>query len=256
MKKSPFFTIITASLNKGSSIRKTLESIKKQTFQDIEHIVVDGGSQDETLDILKKYEKIYNLIWISESDSGIANALNKGLRYARGEYIIVIQADDYLLNRRSLEEAYPLLKKGYDINLFSVVFDCPKIGRKMGKSIRLLWWNRFRNIFHHQGVFVKRSVFGRVGYFNENFSISMDYDFFYRALLQGCSVTFSKMPVSLMSGAGISSNISKRLKDEFQVQKLNEENIFWRIAQLFFQTLYYPYKLWLLPKIRKAFEKK
>ncbi len=84
MENHPFFTILTASLNKGSTLRKTLESIKNQSFQDLEHIVIDGGSHDETLNILKEYNNTYNLAWISKSDLGIADALNKGIHQARG----------------------------------------------------------------------------------------------------------------------------------------------------------------------------
>ena len=70
MSKSPFITILTASFNSEATIRKTLESIRDQSFQDMEHIVIDGGSRDETLDILKEFENTYNLTWISEPDYG------------------------------------------------------------------------------------------------------------------------------------------------------------------------------------------
>lgn len=256
MGNYPFFTILTASLNSSSTLEKTLESVRNQSFQEIEHIVIDGGSQDGTLDILKPYENSYNLRWFSGADVGIADALNKGLRYSRGEYIIVIQADDCLLNSRTLENAYQFLKKGYDIHCFSVIFEQPAMGIRIGNNLRPLWWHRFRNIFSHQGAFVHRSVFSRIGNFNENFSISLDYDFFYRALSHGCSVKFERMPISSMGGSGISGDITKRLQDEFRVQKLNEKNPFWRIAQLLFRGLYTPYKLWLLPKVVAAIEKK
>ena len=256
MDNYPFFTILTASLNSSSTLKKTLESVRNQSFQEVEHVVIDGGSQDDTIDILKSYEKSYNLRWFSEADEGIADAFNKGLQYVRGEYIIVIQADDCLLNSRTLENAYHLLKKGYDIHCFSVAFEQPAMGIRMGDNFRPLWWHRFRNIFSHQGAFVHRSVFSRIGNFNESFPISMDYDFFYRALGHGCSVKFERMPVSFMGGSGISGDIAKRLQDEFQVQKLNEKNPFWRIAQLLFRVLYTPYKLWLLPKVVAAIGKK
>ena len=85
MSKSPFITILTAALNSGATIKNTLESVRGQTFQDMEHIVVDGGSCDKTRDILKEFENTYNLIWISESDHGIADAINKGLIHDEGK---------------------------------------------------------------------------------------------------------------------------------------------------------------------------
>lgn len=252
MGNSPFFTILTASLNSDSTLRKTLETVKNQNFEDLEHIVIDGGSQDGTLDMLKSYEKSYNLKWFSEADGGIADALNKGLRYARGKYILVIHADDYLLSPSILEKTYTTLQKDYDIHCFSVVFERPALGIRIGNSYRPLWWHRFRNIFSHQGAFVHRRVFSRIGNFNENLSISLDYDFFYRALDHGCSVKFERFPIAMMGGKGISGNIKKRLEDEFRVQKANEINPFWRIAQHIFQMLYAPYKLRLLPKVTAA----
>jgi len=255
MKKSPFISILTASFNNESTLMRSLESIKYQSFQNLEHIVIDGGSQDNTLDILEKFENTYNLTWISESDHGIADALNKGLKRATGRYIIVIQADDSLLDNSILEKVYSILKdEEFDIYTFPVICESEIQSTILAKPIRLLWWHRFRNIFPHQGVFVHRRVFDRIGAFNGQYSISMDYDFFYRALLSQCTIKFGKMPISLIGKAGISSgraHLPRRLKEEFRIQDLNEKNLLWRLAQLIFRTLYSPYKLCFLPKLRR-----
>ena len=255
MMNSPFFTILTASLNSGSTINTILDSIRNQKFHDLEHIVVDGGSSDQTLEILKHYQNTYNMTWVSEPDKGIAEALNKGLKLARGRYILVIQSDDALLDRYTLANVYSILKtEATDIYVFPVAWNTPAQGRTTKKPIRLLWWHHFRNIFPHQGVFVHRRVFGRIGRFNEKFLISMDYDFFYRALLARCTVKFETIPVSLIGRDGISSrekNWPQRLKEEFSIQNLNEKNPFWRGAQIMFRTLYFSYKTRLLPKLKK-----
>jgi glycosyltransferase involved in cell wall biosynthesis len=257
MPTHPFFTILTASLNKGTTLRKTLESIKNQTFRDFEHIVVDGNSYDETLDTLRQFETIYNLYWISEPDHGIADALNKGLAIAMGRYVLVIQADDQLLSPKSLENVYPLLRdEKFDIYNFPVILDHPYSGKVLLKPIRIHWWNRFKFIFLHQGCFVNQRVFKKIGGFRKQFSIALDYDFFYRALLHGFKVNFESYPVSLMGGTGIGSNqdfLMKRLKEEILVQNLNEKNPFWRIAQLIFRTFYLPFKIHLSPKLKNHF---
>jgi len=255
MNTSTFFTILTASLNNESTIAKTLDSIRSQSFQNLQHVVIDGGSCDNTLDILKEFNGTYNLTWISQPDKGIAEALNKGLKLARGRYILVIQSDDALLDRYTLANVYSILKtEATDIYVFPVAWNTPAQGRTIQKPIRLLWWHHFRNIFPHQGVFVHRRVFGHIGRFNEKFLISMDYDFFYRALLSRCTVKFETIPVSLIGRDGISSREKKwpqRLKEEFSIQNLNEKNPFWRGAQIMFRTLYFPYKTRLLPKLKK-----
>lgn len=259
MKKSPLFSVLTASLNNGFTIERILESVKNQSCQDFEHIVIDGGSRDETLDILKEYENTYNLQWISEPDNGISDALNKGLIRARGCYILVIHADDYLLNVNSLKNVYWLLKgEQFDIWSFPVIKEHPFYGRVLQKPIRILWWNHFKTIFLHQGSFVHRRVFDRIGGFHKEFSIALDYDFFYRALMSRCTIKFETTPVALMGGVGISSKqemLIARLQEEIRVQNLNERNPFWRLAQLIFRTVYFPYKTRLLPRLRNHFRK-
>ena len=259
MVTHPFFTILTASLNKGVTLRKTLESIKNQSFQNFEHIVVDGNSYDETLDTLKQFENTYNLSWFSKPDCGISDALNKGLQLAQGRYILVLHADDQLLAPEILKNIYPILKsERFDIYSFPVIKDYPDKGNILYKPVRILWWYHFKTIFPHQGTFIHHRVFDRVGGFREEFSIALDYDFFYRGLQTGAKVKFEKQPVALMGGAGISSNPSllvQRLREEFQVQKLNERYPFCQIAQFIFNAIYFPYKARFLPKLIKRFGK-
>ncbi len=247
MGKNPFITVITASLNCGSNIRSALESVKNQTFQDIEHIVVDGGSDDGTIDILKETENSYNISWLSEPDQGIADALNKGLAKAQGRYIIVIQADDRLLKPNTLESIYLLLNsEQIDIYSFPVILQHPIKGAVLKKPIPLLWWNHFKFIFPHQGCFVHRRVFEKIGGFRKEFKINMDYDFFYRVIANGCSVEFGQFPVTLMGGSGLGSDpkfMLKRLKEERLVQRLNEKSLFWKMAQFLFALFYMPYKI-------------
>ena len=247
----PVITILTAALNSGATIKKTLESVRNQTFQKIEHIVIDGGSRDETLDILKEYKNTYNLTWISEPDKGISDALNKGLCLANGRYIIVIQADDQLLHPDILDNVFTQLKtEKFDILSFPVILDHPVKGKIPSKPIQRLWWNHFKFVFRHQGCFVHKRVFDQVGIFRNRFKICLDYDFFYRALSGNCSVKFGKIPVALMGGEGVGSNpefILKRLKEDRLVQVLNERNILWKLAQYIFHILYLPYKSLTLP---------
>jgi glycosyltransferase involved in cell wall biosynthesis len=244
----PFFSIITATLNNGDTLSENIESVISQSNQNIEHIVIDGGSVDITLKILKQYKNRYPLYWISEPDDGIADALNKGLRFAKGQYIIILQADDLFLNPEVLSMVYAnIYKSNKDICSFPVFLDHPIQGRMLRKPIRQLWYNRFKFIFPHQGCFVKRSVFDQIGGFNTSFKIAMDYDFFYRALQHGCTVTFCHKPVALMGCNGIGTlaeNATYRFKEEQRVQAINEDKYFWRKAQRLFWIVYLHYKKW------------
>ncbi len=243
----PFYTIITASFNSSTSIQKTLESINDQTFKNLEHIVADGASTDKTVDILKSFENVYNLSWFSEPDNGIADALNKALMKTSGKYILVLQADDCLIDTTILERVYHLLKtEKNDIYSFPVVKNCLDSKNVLLNPIRIKWWNHFKFIFFHQGAFVHKRVYERVGNFRTEFSIAMDYDFFYRALKEKPAIAFGHFPVAEMSGSGVSSStehLATRLDEEALVQKNNETNFIWRSAQGVFRFLYRPYKI-------------
>jgi glycosyltransferase involved in cell wall biosynthesis len=260
MIQRPLISILTASLNNGATIRNTLESVRNQTCQDLEHIVIDGGSADDTLSILKQYEEAYNLSSTSENDKGIADALNKGVAKSRGAYLVVIQADDRFLDEGVLKKVFLLLRdEVYDIHSFPVILNHPIHGPIHCNPIRALWWNRFKFIFHHQGTFVHRRVFEKIGGFREQFSIAMDYDLFYRALVAGCSVKFySKPSVALMGGLGIGTRLdclTLRLQEEALVQDMNERNPLWRAAQVLFRKLYFPYKTRLFPRLNPSSRK-
>jgi len=250
--KSPYFTILTASFNRQSTIQETLESISTQTFRSFEHIVIDGGSRDKTVEILTEYGRRYPLCWTSEPDEGIADALNKGLSTAKGQYIIVLQADDILIDAETLEYAFAIINKSKkDIYSFPVLLDDSSRGLIPQNPIRHLWYNRIKFIFLHQGCFVKRRVFDEIGGFNSSFEIAMDYDFFYRALKNEYSIEFSKRPVALMGGSGIGTlkkTANDRLREEQRVHMINEDSNLWRIFQKLFWRLYIPYKKWKLRK--------
>jgi glycosyltransferase involved in cell wall biosynthesis len=242
----PFFSVVTASLNNGFTIATALESVKNQTCRGVEHIVIDGGSTDETLEILKRYETKYRLRWISEPDRGLADAMNKGVHAARGHYVIFIHTDDALIEPGILEWIYKQLEtQKYDICCFPILFKCPDGNVSRAAPIRMRGWHRFRNTIRHQGCFVHRRLHEQIGYFNTTYAICMDYDFFYRALQAGASIRYFDRTVSVMGGKGVSSNprfLLKRLKEEQTVQELNEQNPLWRAAQRVFRRLYVPYK--------------
>lgn len=90
----PLVSIVTPSFNQGRFIEETILSVKNQNYPHIEHLIIDGGSTDETLDVIRRYEGTYNLRWVSEPDEGQADALNKGFRLARGEVLGWLNADD------------------------------------------------------------------------------------------------------------------------------------------------------------------
>lgn len=91
----PLFSIITPTFNRRDFLEINIKSLLNQSYQNFEHIVIDGGSTDGTVELLKKYESQYNMRWISEPDNGIYDAVNKGIKMAKGEIIAYLNSDDF-----------------------------------------------------------------------------------------------------------------------------------------------------------------
>jgi glycosyltransferase involved in cell wall biosynthesis len=177
-------SIVTPTLQGAAHLERTLQAVRAQTYANVEHIVVDGGSTDGTLDLLKRYEGSYDLRWISESDSGIYNAVNKGLRMASGEIVAYLNSDD-LYFPWSVEvavnalEAYPTADLVYgdavrvdDIHGWSVPVFMPPFS--------LLASGAYGSLLQPV-VFFRREVFAALGGFAEEFRYVADMDFWLRA---------------------------------------------------------------------------
>lgn len=248
-------SIITASFNAATSIEANIKSVLSQSYNAFEHIIIDGGSTDETLEIVKSYANKYPLQWISEPDHGIADAMNKGLKHATGQYLLALHADDRLYDRHSIQNAVSHLQsKEYDIYTSPVLLEYADRKRILRKPYPFLWWYHFKTPFCHQGTLVHQRVFNRIGRYNEEYAIAMDYDFFYRALKLKPRILYHKRPLSIMGAYGVGTrkdSARTRLEEEYRVQTQNEKNPFWRISQHFFKLAYHPYKSFAVKQNRQ-----
>ena len=174
-------TIITSVLNGEKHLEETILSIINQTYKNIEYIIVDGGSTDGTIDIIKKYEEHINY-WSSEKDMGIYYGFNRGLAQTNADMIGFVNSDDVLH-----EEAISTLVKYYN--------DYPKIDFIFG-SVKKHWgilhgykpWKIFFSwgfyTSHSTGFFIKKEAAKKVGLYNTEFKYSSDYDYFYRMIVK------------------------------------------------------------------------
>lgn len=174
-------SIITPSLNQGRFIEDNIISVLNQNYQNYEHIVVDGGSEDDTLEILKKYK---HLKWISEKDKGAANAINNGFRLAEGEIFGWLNADDFYDNN-VLETINNEFNNGFDMVYGNLTFlDEFKNLRYADKTVE---YNKeyllnFAPDVRQPSTFFSRRLFERTGGLNESLKLVFDFELIIRML--------------------------------------------------------------------------
>lgn len=216
-------SIITVVYNGAKTLEQTIQSVVNQTYANIEYIIIDGGSTDGTLDIIKKYEK-HIAYWISEKDKGLYDAMNKGIKHAKGEIIGMINSDDwYETNAVELIiEAYKNNpdKKIFHGDRFDVQEDETKSIRKFHPSkIKFLYYGM---TYNHPSMFVKKEVYQQRLYNTEMKSLS-DYEFVLYWFLRQPQ-WFFYIPIAYVNyrldGISAQLSITKKLKEGFKAKKL------------------------------------
>lgn len=181
-------SIVTVCYNSEKTIRSTIESVLSQDYPNVEHIIIDGCSTDNTLSIVKEYQNNLALI-ISEPDLGIYDAMNKGISAATGDVVGILNSDDYYQNPMVLSIVANSFNndESIDVVFGDVVFVRPdnfdKIVRFYNSSHFSPWKLRFGWMPPHPGTFAKRSVYEKYGDYSLNFKIAADYEIFVRWLL-------------------------------------------------------------------------
>jgi glycosyltransferase involved in cell wall biosynthesis len=242
------FSIITVCLNSEKTILYTLNSILNQTYKNIEHIIVDGGSTDKTLQIIKNYP-FKNKKFFSTNQKGIYNAVNEGIKRATGEYISVLHSDDIYQNNYILEEVSKIIKKNkeYEIFLGNVVYfreKISKISRYYSGFDFKVKDLKYGIMPPHTGSFISKNIYRKFGYYKTNYLIASDFDFFLRILLIH-KVKFIKinMVIVRMKAGGISGKnfFSYLISTKEIMRSFNENkvisNIFNITSRLFLKSL-------------------
>ena len=179
--EKPLITIITAVLNNEKHLEECILSLHKQKYENYEHIVIDGGSSDNTINIIKKYEDKIDY-WCSGKDKGIYDAFNNGMQLAKGDYIGFLNSDDYYSDN-TLE----LLKK-YIKEYPKKDFIFGAVKKHWGvlygyKPYKIYWsWGFYSS--HSTGFFIKKDSAKKVGLYNLKYKYSSDYDYFFRMIVK------------------------------------------------------------------------
>lgn len=187
-KKLPKITVITPSFNQGNFIEETIKSVLNQNYPNLEYWVFDGGSSDQTIKILKKYQKKLN--WVSKKDRGQTDAINKGMKRAKGEIVCYLNSDDVFLPGTLMTVAdffsntpsslwvtgdYTIIDaNGKTIQPFVTAY------KTFIRNLGLDWLLYIANYINQPSTFWRRSVFSEVGYFDQSLRYCMDYDLWLR----------------------------------------------------------------------------
>jgi glycosyltransferase len=241
-------SIITATYNSSATIKDTLESIAKQTYHNIEHIIIDGASTDNTLAIVNNYPHISKII--SEKDNGIYDAMNKGIDTATGEIIGILNSDDFYTNEKVIEDIVAIIRNA---NADGAYADLNYVNANNTSKIIRKWrsGNYAKKSFYygwmppHPTVFVKKIVYNKCGKFNLVMKSAADYEFIIRVFLKS-NFTFTYLPktiVNMRVGGVSSSNVKNRIRAN------KEDRLAWKMNDIkpYFFTLF-------LKPVRKVFQ--
>jgi len=204
-------SIVVPTKNSSSTLEQALHSILCQSIRPSEVIVVDASSTDRTLDIVESYSSSLNILKIFDSCDGISAAFNAGILAARGEIISILNGDDFYLHDNVFENMLAAIPACNSIYCASVSYG-DKVYRSSPDKLEMGMYVR------HPTCFVPRSVYAKIGLFDQSFSIAMDYHFIMRCQLQGVAFTVSSDCIVHMLPGGASSLWGKALWEEFKVK--------------------------------------
>ena len=218
------FSIIIATLNNQDTIEKNLESIKNQTFKDYELIIIDGGSKDTTINKIKK-KQFQNIKIKFQPSKGVYNAFNEGIQVATGEIIIILNADDFFEKEHALEKINEQFNKDFELKL---LMSNIKIVNNSNKTIRVYKNNFFKKyLFYfgcmppHPGIFAKKDIYKKFGYFNEEFKNAGDFEFLLRVIGRG-NISYKKIDdflVTMRHGGKSNKNLKSYFVNTVEIKK-------------------------------------
>ncbi len=218
-------SIITVCFNSDKTIEETFKSVKNQTYEEIEYIVVDGGSKDKTLDIIASHENDIDF-WVSEPDNGLYDAINKGIKKATGDFVGILNSDDIFYESNTVEKIADFIKGHPDIDAVTGDIVQHKNNRIVRKYSSDKWTpEKLKSGFMppHPSIFIRTKLFEILGYYCTDYKIGADYELIIRYFLkQNIQYKYSGIITTSMAVGGASSSglksykiITKEIKKAF-----------------------------------------
>lgn len=239
-------SVITVSYNAAATIEQTIQSVLSQSYTNVEYIVIDGASSDNTLQIIEKYKtRIAHVV--SEKDGGIYDAMNKGIALATGDIVGILNSDDLYHN----EDVLSFISTQFeDSSIDCVCTDVEIFSETPNNVIRYYncrrwkpWMFRIGHQPPHPGFFVRRNVYAEVGNFNTQYRLAADFDFLLRCILKYKKPTrfINYVSVSMRSGGASQKSFKNIQRANSEVHHSLKRNGYFSIPLLVW--LKYPFKI-------------
>jgi glycosyltransferase involved in cell wall biosynthesis len=241
-------SVITVTYNSAATVRDTIESVLSQKYQDYEYLVIDGGSKDNTVDIIKEYEPKFEgrMRWISEKDKGMYDGINKGIRMATGDVVGIINSDDFYHRT----DIFDVIAKSFEENLgIQAIYGDVRFVNpdNLEKTVRYYsskhwkpWRFRFGFMPAHPTFFTYKENFEKYGYYQYDYHIAADYELLIRHLYTNhvpakyIPIDFMKMRTGGRSTNGLKANVLLNK----EIVRACKENGIWTCMPLLFMKYF------------------
>lgn len=243
MRTPPKISIITVTYNSAATLKDTIESVRKQDYKNIEYIIVDGASKDNTVDIIKNYAEIYPIKWISEPDKGLYDAMNKGIKMATGNVVGIINSDDFYHKADTISKiAEEFVREDIDCLYGDVSFVNPE---NLEKTVRYYSAKNFKpHMFKwgfappHPTFFAKKMCFEKYGLYKAEYKISADFELLVRFIfVQKLNYKYLNFDILKMRTGGVSTKSYKSwlISNRELVKACRENNVHSSLMKISFR---------------------
>ena len=245
-------SVITINRNNADSLDKTIQSVINQSYKDFEYIVIDGNSTDHSIDIIKKYNSNINY-WVSETDKGIYNAMNKGIAKANGNYVLFLNSGDYLVNNNVLKSVFEKQQTA-DIIYGNMQIDWRNGKISSGKMPdKITFKQMYIDTLWHPVSFIKKTLFDKYGLYNETYKIVADYDFFFKVIIINNVTTYHvNLDIAMYNLNGLSSLPENKALEQAERKKVIESYLPQSIIDFAIDTIV-PDKLSIFDRLKNKF---
>ena len=231
----PLVSVVTVVLNGEKYLEQTIQSVLSQSYDNIEYIIIDGQSNDKTLEIIKKHESKIDY-WLSEKDGGIYYAMNKGIAHANGDIIGILNADDFYSPDTILNVVNAFLKTNADVFHGDIILLDNDKKTRMQPDIHKMMQQP--SVFHPT-CFVKKQVYSKIGGFNTDYKISADYDFLLRCIKSNFKFEYIPQVLTYFRPGGMSASCASNIEG-YQIMKIHQTGfhkaVAWRALKCYIKT--------------------